>query len=228
MSQPDSKALATGATQGGAAAVPAGEGQSPGPQRALREALSAAVDGEASELELRRVVNALGADAELRAEWERVHLIGAAMRGSRTLKPLAAARRPWLQDAAGAAAPAGRLMRAVWPVAGAAAAAVAALAVVFWFAPGEQPDAAAPAIATAPVGAAGASEFRHLARTPSDLDLRRANTYMLRHVHQNSLSRTGAAPMPAGTVPFVKVLAVQDGQRSRANAAPDARGPADR
>ena len=226
MSQPDSEALA----KGGAPDVLVGQGQtSRAHPQALREALSATVDGEASELELRRVVNALGTDAELRAAWERAHVIGAAIRGSRTPKPLAAAQRPWLQDATVGTAPAERLMRCAWPAAGAAAAAAAALAVVFWFAPGQAPDNAAPAVATAPpaAGTAAAPEFRHLARTPSDLDLRRANTYMLRHVHQNSLSRTGAAPMPAGTVPFVKVLAVQDGQPRPANAPPGTR-PANR
>ena len=226
MSQPDSEALAAG----GAPDVLAREEQAPraSARRALREALSATVDGEASELELRRVVNALGVDAELRAEWERAHLIGAAMRGAGTAKPLADGQRPWLRDAADATSPGGRLLRWAWPAAGAAAAAVAALAVVFWFAPSDQPDAAAPAIATAPGGAGGANQFRHLARTPSDLDLRRANTYMLRHVHQTSMSRTGAVPLPAGTVPFVKVLAVQDGRPQRANGAPDTRGPANR
>ena len=187
---------------------------------ALREALSAAVDGEASELELRRVVNALGADADLRAEWERTHTIGATMRGRGAATPLPVERRPWLRDSAERVAPLARWTRWAWPAAGAAAAAVAALAVVFAFAPPERPAASAPAVASAPAAAAGARDFRHLASVPSHVDLRRTNTYMLRHVHQTSLSRAGAPPMAVGTVPFVKVLAVRDGRARAATAAP--------
>ena len=201
----------------------------------LREALSAAVDGEASELELRRVVNALGADADLRAEWERTHAIGATMRGVRARKPLPVGQRPWLQDAAEHAAPLARWTRWAWPAAGAAAAAVAALAVVFAFAPPGQPTASVPAVASAPAASAGAPttsagarDFRHLASVPSHVDLQRTNTYMLRHVHQTSLSRTGAAPMAVGTVPFVKVLAVRDGRTHAADAAPSVGDRADR
>lgn len=50
-------------------------------RESLNEALSAAVDGEAEELELRRVLNAVERDPELRAKWERMHLIGDVMRG---------------------------------------------------------------------------------------------------------------------------------------------------
>lgn len=192
------------------------------PRAALREALSAAVDGEASELELRRVANALAEDADLRAEWARTHWIGAAIRGARVGKSMPKAQRPWLHDAAEGAAPSARWTRWAWPVAGAAAAAVAALAVVFSFAPGGQQDAPLPQIASAPASTpanvAGAQGFRHLASTPSDVDVRRANTYMLRHVHQTSMSRAGTVPMPVGTVPFVKVLAVRDGRDNLATA----------
>ena len=44
------------------------------------EALSALVDGEASELELRRLLKASEEDAQLKQEWQRYQLIGAAMR----------------------------------------------------------------------------------------------------------------------------------------------------
>lgn len=50
-------------------------------RESLNEALSAVVDGEAEELELRRVLNAVERDPELRAKWDRLHLIGDAMRG---------------------------------------------------------------------------------------------------------------------------------------------------
>ena len=50
-------------------------------RESLNEALSAVIDGEAEELELRRVLNAAERDPELRAKWERLHLIGDVIRG---------------------------------------------------------------------------------------------------------------------------------------------------
>ena len=45
----------------------------------LKEALSAAMDGEADEFELRRVIDEIGRDDELHATWERYHLARAAL-----------------------------------------------------------------------------------------------------------------------------------------------------
>ena len=47
----------------------------------IRESLSALCDGECDELELRRVLNHVENDAELREQWNSFHLIGATMRG---------------------------------------------------------------------------------------------------------------------------------------------------
>ena len=47
----------------------------------LREAVSAAVDGEASEFELRRVLDEMGKDESLWRAWQSYHLIGQAARG---------------------------------------------------------------------------------------------------------------------------------------------------
>ena len=44
------------------------------------ESLSALVDGEADELELRRTINLLSEDTELRGKWERYHMIGSVLR----------------------------------------------------------------------------------------------------------------------------------------------------
>ena len=46
----------------------------------LRESLSANVDDEADEFELRRVLDEVNKNPELKAAWERYHLIGAVMR----------------------------------------------------------------------------------------------------------------------------------------------------
>ena len=186
----------------------------------LRESLSAAIDGEATELELRRVLNALAKDDALRAEWDRAHLVGAALRGH--VAPPADAARPWLEAAAptavGRRAP--RWERWAWPAAGAAAAVFAALAVVLTLAPN---DVAAPTPAVAvEAGVASAPKVaavvgghdpaaRGLAQTPTNADLRRASRYMLRHAHQSSISRTGVPHLPVGTAPFAKVLAAHDG-----------------
>lgn len=49
----------------------------------LRQSLSAVMDDEADAFELRRVLDELDRDTELRGVWSRYHLIGAAMRGER-------------------------------------------------------------------------------------------------------------------------------------------------
>lgn len=56
----------------------------------LRQSLSAAIDDEADAFELRRVMDELGRDPELRAVWDRYHLIGDVMRAD---------RRTWLRGA---------------------------------------------------------------------------------------------------------------------------------
>ena len=45
-------------------------------REALQESLSALMDNEADELELRRVLAACGEDAEMRAAWSRYQLVG--------------------------------------------------------------------------------------------------------------------------------------------------------
>jgi len=57
----------------------------------LRQSLSAVIDGEADAFELRRVLDELERDPELRSTWDRYHLIGSVMRGERTLQSRAAA-----------------------------------------------------------------------------------------------------------------------------------------
>lgn len=44
------------------------------------ESLSALCDGECDELEVRRVLNQLSSDSELREQWQRYHLLGSIMR----------------------------------------------------------------------------------------------------------------------------------------------------
>jgi len=58
----------------------------------LRQSLSAVIDGEADAFELRRVLDELERDPELRAAWDRYHLIGSVIRGERTRQSQATAR----------------------------------------------------------------------------------------------------------------------------------------
>ncbi|MEC8442778.1 MAG: sigma-E factor negative regulatory protein [Pseudomonadota bacterium] len=47
----------------------------------MKESLSALCDGECDELEVRRVLNQVGQEPELREQWHNYHLMGAVMRG---------------------------------------------------------------------------------------------------------------------------------------------------
>lgn len=67
-------------------------------REALQETLSAVMDNEADELELRRVLAACGEDAELRSTWSRYQLARSVMHREPTLPKLdiaAAVRLPW-------------------------------------------------------------------------------------------------------------------------------------
>lgn len=61
----------------------------------LRQSLSAVIDDEADAFELRRVLDELGHDQELRGLWERYHLIGNALRGECSALPAALPDRVW-------------------------------------------------------------------------------------------------------------------------------------
>ena len=176
--------------------------------QSLHESLSAAVDGEAQELELRRVLNAVQNDAELGRKWERMHLIRSVIRGegaSRHSNP----SRPWLAETtpapaavdASADAPQ-RWTRWLGPLTGTAVAAAAALMVVVYFGgTGSEPTPQAPANALA-----DAAPPRGLAEVPSARDLQRANSYLLQHAQHTSVAARPVA------LPFAKVLTTEDGR----------------
>ena len=180
-------------------------------EQSLNESLSAAIDGEAEELELRRVLNAVGEDPDLRAKWQRLHLIGGVLRRE-TPAVVGAPLPTWPVDIEGgdatddnaeergahdaAAEPEARRFGGRWlaPVGSAALAASAALVVVFYFGPDEPTG-------TEPVVAAGTQPPAHgLANVPTELDLERANAYIYQHARGTSI---GARP---AAMPFVKEL----------------------
>lgn len=74
-------------------------------QELLNESMSAVMDGEAAELELRRVLSACGEDAELRQRWKRHQLASAALRGQLVRPELDLAARVSAALAAEEAAP---------------------------------------------------------------------------------------------------------------------------
>lgn len=140
----------------------------------LRQSLSAVIDDEADAFELRRVLDELGRDSDLRTLWDRYHLIGNVMRGERGRPPAGLRDRVWDALESGAdAAPASAAASAVpTPAAspanrfgrmtGLAVAASVAFAVVIGFNGLEFDDGeAVPAVAGTPVPApAPAAEER--------------------------------------------------------------------
>ncbi len=212
-----------------------------GTLQSLQESLSAVIDGEADDLQLRRVLDATEKDAELRAKWERLHLIGSAIRSEMKWQrtELRATARPGslegadsMRAAAGLGLPAAAIparagtpaprLRWLAPVASVAVAAAAALAVVLYFGPDHDGVPATPIDTLAESASergtlasqgdalplprdARSVPHRNLAQVPSELDLRRANAYLLQHAHHTSVA-TRTAAMP----PFVKVLTVRD------------------
>ncbi len=62
----------------------------------LRQSLSAVIDDEADEFELRRVLDELKTDPQLQGLWERYHLFGSLLRQECVHEPLAIRERVWL------------------------------------------------------------------------------------------------------------------------------------
>ncbi len=195
----------------------------------LKESLSAVMDGEADEFEIRRVLNEAAQDDALRGVWTRYHLVRSVLRGEARI-----ARRSelggafWARvdaadasvaDEADAVAVATtrqkRSSPTVWQqrILGAAVAASVAAAVII----GLGSDETAPRIdGTAPevvqLESADAADVRIASiettaappvMYPSAVDLQRMQAYMLHHEQQVALSNQARA------VPFVKVAAFE-------------------
>lgn len=195
-------------------------------QESLNEALSAAVDGEADELELHRVLNAAGKDPELRAKWERMHLIGSVMRGEATRPESTEGRSLDIGDDPAEGEAPGSYLRQMgasgrWagPVTGIAVAASVVIAVALDLVDTEQgvegdaslaaaqeplPSSNAPGLAGEAGDGGQELAVPQLAAVPSEADLARAHEYLVQHAHQTSL----ISPTPG--MPHVKVLAVSN------------------
>ena len=163
-------------------------------RESLHEALSAVIDGEAEELELRRVLNAVEQDPELRAKWERLHLIGDAMRGGAMRLGGEVADLGETPGSVADSNVAGVVGRGRWFTGLAAAAAV--MIAVTLVAINDR-DAADNQLAQ--------STTTVVAEMPSEEDLLRNRLYLMRHAQHSS----AATRSPAMT--FVKALAVPNG-----------------
>lgn len=193
----------------------------------LKESLSAVMDGEADEFEIRRVLNEAATDPELRGVWERYHLVRSVMRGEgrTTTRMESLTSRLWAQidrenaggadDATGVAVESSnsnesRSRIGAWGqrIAGVAVAAGVAAAVIFGFrTPQDSTIPAEVAVVEPATPAATATVFGDDARdgsaaVPAALDVQRAHAYMLHHAHHVALNNRSV-------VPFVKVAAFE-------------------
>lgn len=183
----------------------------------LRESLSASIDDEADEFELRRVLDEMEKDEHLRDTWERYHLIGALMRGEggrgeggrrdadlrdtvwaaleseRDLENSGSPLEPATPgDSIGVGGSQGRPW--VGRVTGLAVAATVAFAVVFGIGGFDQGEQAAPSVAATTVKIEGPQlQEIQLTREVSASDVQRANAYFLHHVQHKALNQPGVA-----------------------------------
>ena len=175
----------------------------------INESLSALMDGEADELEIRRLLNQLEQDDELHAKWHRYQLLGAVMRGEPvTTVDLSQGIRQALDgepmdDLSQTAVPVVAASRLRWLASGAVAASVmlAVLVGVQW--QQVQSSAVAPLAHQAPV-----QEPVLVAQAPLSAEQqaqleeaqRRLQEYVMQHTEQ-----TTAAPARA-MAPFARVV----------------------
>lgn len=182
----------------------------------LKESLSAVIDGEADEFELRRVLDEMTRDELLAASWERYHVIGSVLRGERAVLGKTAAGasmrdRVWAElqaDPEGAevsADPGFAVVSDQTPLTGAskrswtpaAVAATVALAVVLGFmgySGLEQEPVVEPLAAVdEPVNAQQQSLYDAVALSNevTDSDQIRTDAYIVRHYQQMGMDRPG-------------------------------------
>jgi len=192
----------------------------------LKESLSAVMDGEADQFEIRRVLDEAAQDSALRGVWERYHLARSVMRGEgRTLRRGELGHGFWARvDADAAAVPedapatASLVPDAAVPASrwnqrliGVAVAAGMAAAVIIGLGresqPGTPTNSAPVAIVTSAdalsLPVAEVDETDGFVAQPSATDVQRARAYMLHHAQQVALTNQ------ARVVQFVKVAAFE-------------------
>lgn len=189
----------------------------------LKEFLSAAMDDEADEFELRRLLDEVSEDQSLHAVWQRYHLVRGVLQqgrfGSRAA-PAHSIDSLWRRIDAGegldeqVAAEVRSAPSWVGRMAGAAVAATVALAIVLGFNLSEQDaleggnllaDIQRSTLDQRTLGAdvQNAAVRPGLDEFPSRVDMQRMRAYMLHHAQHTSMYHQ------PGIVPFVKVAAFQ-------------------
>ncbi len=174
----------------------------------LHQSLSAAVDGEASEFELRRLLDEVEENPALRSAWSRYHALSALMQGE-LVEPVGdlAAR---VRTASADAVQAGARRRWRWPAAAALAASVAIAALVGLNAP--EPESRALQVAASGVGATPDQPLQQVAaieRTAASQSDPDESTSLL-----ELAARSGNSPLPTTTVDTRMVSRVEAGPRS--------------
>ena len=169
----------------------------------MHEALSAAMDGEATPDELHGALDAASRDDELRAKWERMHFASSVMRGVLTTSAMYSASAPLgTQRRRRIVKPSRRPRLRLGPSVAAVAAVLAALTVVLvagLVQEGESPNLvadreAAPAAApTATLQPDILSPLPEVELAP--IDRRRMNAYMLQHARYNAAAGTAGIPL---------------------------------
>lgn len=175
----------------------------------LKESLSAVIDGEADEFELRRVLDEVNRDDLLAGSWERYHVIGSVLRGERATVGLEMRERVWAElQAEPAETEADTELAIVAPEASAsgagsrrwtpiAVAATVALAVVVGFMGYSGLETAEPSTPLAaveePVNAQQQALYDAVALSTevTDTDQTRTDAYIVRHYQQIGMDRPG-------------------------------------
>ncbi|HEY5678860.1 MAG TPA: sigma-E factor negative regulatory protein [Pseudomonadales bacterium] len=174
----------------------------------LRESLSATMDGEADEFELRRVLDEMQKDGGLREVWSRYHIAGMLMRGERVHFSSDIRERVWSQLQLGtddeavesAALPAAQAGPADGPrsrlgrLAGLAVAASVAFAAVIgviglWDEGAGEPPATAGTVTIEGPRVSNPAFTSEI----SPRDLQRANAYMMHHFQHQGMNQPGVS-----------------------------------
>lgn len=188
----------------------------------LKESLSAVIDGEADEFELRRVFDEAARNNELTETWHRYHLISTIMCGEEPASP--SLRDSVLQAmsdeseqleneglslvsgsdviAVDKSASKGRRSGALGPVLGMAVAAAVAMAVVVFVDPGSNSEL--PTLADNPALELATPASTTLASDTRDEDTQRTQAYLIHHVQQTAMNR-------GRVVSFAKVATYEQG-----------------
>lgn len=188
----------------------------------LKESLSAVIDGEADEFELRRVFDEAARNDELTDTWHRYHLISTIMRGEDVARPTlrgsvlqAMSDESESRESEGLALVSGgdaaadeetekgaRRTGPLGPILGMAVAAAVAMAVVVFVDPGSNSEL--PAVAASSVIELATPPAATLASDTRAADAQRTQAYLIHHVQQTAMNR-------GRVVSFAKVATYEQG-----------------